>query len=132
MNAIENKNLIKSFFQEVYNEKRVEIVSKIFSEDYFEHRDDGARSNQDAIDILKGAFTIFPDIHCDIKDIVSEEDNVFVRVAFTATHKGEFIGIMPTEKTITFEAMEQFKIENSKITESWGSWPLFDIIDKLN
>lgn len=36
-----------------------------------------------------------------------------------------------TGKHITFEALENFKVENGKITESWGYWPDKEIEEKL-
>ena len=38
-------------------------------------------------------------------------------------HIGTFNNIPATGKTITFEALENFKVVNGKIVESWGSWP---------
>ena len=131
MSNITYKNLVLSFFDQVYNKKNLDTVLDLFNDDYYEHREDGARSNLDAINIIKGAFSIFPDLRCDVKDIVCEEDDVFARVVFTGTHRGEFLGVQPKDKEITFEAMEQFRIRNGKISESWGSWPLYDIVQKL-
>jgi hypothetical protein len=60
-----------------------------------------------------------------------QDDIVATRLTFAVTHKGEIFGVPTTNKTITFEAMEFFKVIDGLITESWGSWPIHDIIQKL-
>lgn len=125
-----NRKIVIDFFEEVYNKRNLDYVMQFFSRDYYEHREDGARSNADAVEIINGAFYAFPDLSCSVEDIVVEEKTVFVRVLFRATHKGKFIDIQANDKKVAFEAMEQFKIESNRIAESWGSWPLYDIFEQ--
>ncbi|NIQ33001.1 MAG: ester cyclase, partial [Nitrososphaeria archaeon] len=42
---------------------------------------------------LKMGFKAFPDWHETIEDIIAEGDKVWVRLAYTGTHKGEFMGL---------------------------------------
>src|SRR5688572_3622278 len=37
----------------------------------------------------------FPDLHMDIDDIFGEGDRVAVRLTFSGTHRGDFLGIAP-------------------------------------
>ena len=41
------------------------------------------------------------------------------------------MGVPATGKHIDFEALENFKVENGKITGSWGYWPDKEIEEKL-
>ncbi len=92
-----------------------------FAKDYFEHRDHGARTNQDAFNIIRSGEKTFQDLTVKIEDLVEEGDLIAIRLTFNATHKGTFLGIEATNKNITWEAMEFFRIKNGIITESWGS-----------
>ena len=58
-------------------------------------------------------------------------DRVAVRVRFTGAHSGEIMGIAPSGKQISFEALEIFRIENDRIVESWGYWPDLHIKELL-
>lgn len=123
--------IVLSFFERVYNQKDLEYVLAIFADDYYEHTETGARSKQDCRDIIMGAFGAFPDIQVEVNDLVAQDDLVATRLTFTVTHKGEIFGVPATNKSITFEAMEFFKVIDGLINESWGSWPIYDIIQKL-
>lgn len=125
------EELVISFFERVYNQKDFAYVFEIYADTYYEHTEKGARCNQDCYNIITGVHSIFPDLHVTMNEILSRDDVVAVRLTITATHQGEFFGIPATGKAITFEAMEFFKIANGKITESWGSWPIYDILEIL-
>jgi steroid delta-isomerase-like uncharacterized protein len=64
-------------------------------------------------------FFAFPDIQVKIEDMFSSEDKVAVRVRFTGTHAGEFLGIQPTGKKIEYESNELYRIVDGKIAEEW-------------
>jgi steroid delta-isomerase-like uncharacterized protein len=125
------KKMVQSFFERVYNQRDYEYVMTLFSDDYYEHTKNGARSNKDACSIIKNAISVFPDLKVQINNVIAENDIVAVRLTFSITHKGEFFGIQATSKKIVFEAMEFFKVADDKIIESWGSWPIFDILEKM-
>ena len=52
-------------------------------------------------------------------------------ILYDGINIGTCMGIPATGKHITFEALENFKVENGKITESWGYWPDKEIEQKL-
>jgi steroid delta-isomerase-like uncharacterized protein len=122
---------VKSFFEEAYNNKKYDIIKELFTEDYFDHSPANARSCEDAIGIVKIVHGIFQDIKVEILDSIEEGNKVVVRARFIGTHKGEYLGIEASNKTIEWEAIEIFLIENEKISESWGYWPDLEILNKL-
>ena len=126
-----NKEIVIDFFEEVYNKRNFNFIIKYFAYNYFEHRDDGARTNKDALDITKIACKIFPDLKVIVEDIIEENDLVAVRLIFSGTHSKTYIDTPASNEFIKWEAMEFFKVENGIITESWGSWPNYDIINLI-
>jgi predicted ester cyclase len=129
MADLTNKEIVAGFF-EIYNTKDYEAIHQYFAPDYIDH---GLplQSVEAAIKILKLIHQSFPDIHVVIDDLIEENNQVVFRGRFSATHLGEFVGIEPTGEKVEFEALEIFKIENQKITESWGYWPLSTIINQI-
>lgn len=130
MNSLTNKEVVRHFF-EIYNNQNYETAYKYLAPNYIDYGLPQVRSVEDAIEILKGTHKAFPDIKVVIDDLIEENNKVVFRGHFTATHLGEFVGIAPSGVKVEFEALEIFKIENEKITESWGYWPLSDIVSQI-
>ena len=118
-----DKELVTQFFMEGYQNKNYDFILKCLSEDYIDHSPAGARSNQEAVNILIAVSKMFSDMQITIADIFSENGMVATRVRYKAIHTGECMGIAATGRSISFEALENFKVVNGKIVESWGYWP---------
>lgn len=61
----------------------------------------------------------FPDLQAHIEDIVAAEDKVAVRLRFRGTHRGEFLGIPATGRTIEYVSHEFYRIADGLIAEEW-------------
>jgi predicted ester cyclase len=99
---------------------------------YYDHSLPQVRSIEDAIAILKETHASFPDLKVTIDDLIEEDNKVVFRGHFTGTHLGEFVGLLPSGLRVEFEALEIFKLESQKITESWGYWPMTNILSQIN
>lgn len=128
---MDDKELVIRFFAEGYVKKNYDFVLEHVSENYIDHSPAGARSNQDAVGILKVVSETFGDMCIAVEDIFAENGMVATRIRFDAVHTGTYAGIAATGRHITFEALENFKTADGKIIESWGYWPDKAIEDML-
>ena len=128
---MDNRALVEQFFDVVYNQHDTRFIHQYFAPDYHEHTDTGARSNSDCERIILGSFEVFPDLRVEVHDVLVDGELAASRQSFTGTHRGEFLGMPPSGTQIHFEAMEFFRIRNGNIVESWGAWPLHDIIQQI-
>jgi steroid delta-isomerase-like uncharacterized protein len=69
---------------------------------------EGVRQN------LEATFRAFPDLLIETEQIIASGDSVVARIRMTATHKGSFAGIAPTNKTIVLEACSVLEVKNGK------------------
>ncbi len=76
-------------------------------------------------------YSAFPDIHLTIDDMVAEGDKVAVRITMTGTHKGEFMGIPPTNKKVTIWAINIYRIAGGKIVEELGKADTLGLMQQL-
>ena len=118
-----NTEIVTLFFKEGYQYKNYDKVMTYMVDNYIDHSPANARSNKDAVNILKLVGNMFSNITVELLDLISEKDMVAARIYFKMVHSGEYNKIPATGKTIIFEALENFKVVNGKITESWGYWP---------
>lgn len=65
-------------------------------------------------------FSAFPDWHETIEDIIAEGDRVWVRITYTGTHRGEFMGLAPTGKKVTSRAVDIYRVVDGKLAEYWN------------
>jgi len=117
MSLEENKAIVRRFI-EAYNKRNLDLLDELVAPDYFDHTHQVDREG------LKQLFNMglkaFPDWHETIEDIIAEGDKVWVRLAYTGTHKGEFGGLAPTGKKITAMDVDIYRIVNGKLAEYWS------------
>lgn len=120
---MEDKELVSRFFVEGYEKKNFDFIMECLAENYLDHSPAGARSNRDAVGILKAVSGTFGDMRVSMEDIFSENGMVGTRVRYEGVHIGEWMGIAATGRPVAFEALENFRVADGKIVESWGYWP---------
>jgi steroid delta-isomerase-like uncharacterized protein len=73
---------------------------------------EGARK---AIDML---LTAFPDLRLEAEQILASGDHVIARLRLTGTHKGNFAGIAPTNKSVSWQGCNVVEMRNGKAIRS--------------
>jgi predicted ester cyclase len=75
--------------------------------------------------ILKEVFgrlhRAFPDLRVTVEDVIAEGDKVVGRNSVTGTHQGEYMGIPPTGKSVTYNEIFIVRFVNGRIAETWGA-----------
>ncbi len=126
-----NTEIVYRFFKEGYESKNYELVMNYLADDYIDHSPAGAKGNAQAVEILKIVANQFSDLSIQMLDIFADNEMVATRVLYQGVHSGTCMGIAATGKKISFEALENFKVVDGKIVESWGYWPDKEIEEKL-
>jgi steroid delta-isomerase-like uncharacterized protein len=62
----------------------------------------------------------FPDLHVANDDLIAEDDKVVIRNTVTGTHLGEYRGVPPTGKSVSYNEMFIFRFADGWIAEMWG------------
>lgn len=76
-------------------------------------------------------MSAFPDLHLTIDDMVAERDKVVARVRWTGTHQGDYRGIAPTGKQVTFTAITIYRIVGGKVVEVWEEGDSLGLMQQL-
>ncbi|MGY1898767.1 ester cyclase [Nocardia gipuzkoensis] len=67
----------------------------------------------------------FPDIHVAVEDVIAEGDKVVFRNTVTGTHQGEYRGLPPTGKSVTYNEIFIVRFADGRIAEIWGVVDVF-------
>ena len=63
------------------------------------------------------ARAAFPDLTVTINDLIAEDDRVAKLWSLTATHKGEYLGIAPTGRRVTWSGITIYRVRAGKVVE---------------
>ncbi len=66
-------------------------------------------------------ISAFPDYTLNVENLITKGDRVMVRYTICGTHKGEFMGMDPTNERITIAGIDVFRLDNGKIIEHWDA-----------
>ena len=124
MSTAENKAVIRRILEECNKgkESAMAAMDELCAPDYVYH---GTGVFPD-MDLAAGKqmtiafYTAFPDTHWAAEDLIAEGDKVVVRATLRGTHRGEFMGIPPTGKAVTFTAIYVSRIAGGKYVEDSG------------
>jgi len=110
MSAEENKAVVRREQEELWNHTGdLDAAEELFAAGQAE------AAKQQAADFRRG----FPDVVSTIEDLIAEGDKVVARWRSRATHRGDYMGILPSSKEVEFTGISFYRIEGGKIAESW-------------
>ena len=130
----QNKLVIATAIIDVLNKGEFEKVDELFSDKLVEHDpyQTKTKSPKESFIAAVNAFrSAFPDGVMTIEKQIAEGDFVSTRWSKTGTHKGEFMGIPPTNRKITFTGIFFDRLENGKIVETWANYDLFGLLQQI-
>ncbi len=132
--STENKSLVRRLYEEVWNERKLDVIGELISPSHAFH-DPNVSGSQIGPDAYKQQVnrltTAFPDLRIVIEDMVSEKDKLVVSWVISGTHKGEYEGIPPTDKKIFVEGITINQIANGKILDSYVSSDALGLMRQL-
>jgi steroid delta-isomerase-like uncharacterized protein len=70
----------------------------------------------------------YPDLHVAVEDLIAEGDKVVSRNLVTGTHRGEYMGIPPTGKSVKYNEIFIVRFADGRIAETWG---VVDVLSQM-
>ena len=120
LSEAENIVTLERFVEEVINQGRYEAADELVEENFVEldplpGQQEGREGLKDVIRMMR---TAFPDIHWVVEETIASEDKVASRFKWTGTHRGEFLGIPATGRTITVPGVVIDRLTGGKMADS--------------
>lgn len=130
----DNKQIAQRFMEECWNKGNFNAVSEYLStncqyhDPVFPHLTSGADNIRRHIENCR---TGFPDMKIKIEDTIAEGKEVVHHWTVTGTHKGQFLGLAPTNRKANVSGTSIFRIKDAKIVEQWTDWNLMTLMEQL-
>lgn len=131
MSADANKNLVRRFFAEVWNEGNEAAIDAYLAEDTTGNDPDFGTGRDAFRDQWARWRAAFPDLRFAVEDVVAEGDKVVSRWTLTGTHRGEFMGIPATGRRVEVTGMSLDLIRDGRIVSGFDSWDALGLRQQL-
>lgn len=135
MSVEKNKAIVRRFFEEFINKGNLAVADEVLGPniDHVAHGAPpgtplGAEGAKKRLPVFRNAF---PDFRVTVEDVVAEGDKVACRVTFKGTHKGEFQGIAPTNRPVTFSWIVIDRVAGGKIVERSALYDRLGLMQQL-
>ncbi len=121
MSEEDNKAVVRRYYNEVLNQRNVDLLNDLAVEDYIEHDPFPGQGNglADFKDRVVGLCSAFDPLRFTIEDVVAEGDKVVVRWTNAGTHSGSFMGIAATGKEFGIAGIDIHAVRGGKLAEHW-------------
>ena len=119
MSAEANKNLIRRLIDEAQSQGNLAVVDELLADDFVDHTPfPGVPATREGVKMLFGYLrSAFPDLQVRIHEQIAEGEKVVTRKTFEGTHRGEFMGVPSTGRSVAFEVIDILTVRDGRIAE---------------
>lgn len=111
----------------------MEVSDATVGADVVVHIENGAdiRGLADYRQFVLAFWEAFSDINLTIERMIVEDDMVFVRSHFQATHSGAFMGLEPTGAAVAWRFHNIYRVADGRWVEAWTLADSFSMLRQL-
>jgi steroid delta-isomerase-like uncharacterized protein len=129
--AARNKEVARSFFEDVLDKGRLEDYSKSHAPDFIAHAEGRAASLEEDMAAAREQRKALPDMRVEVSHIVAEGDLVSVYWIASGTNTAPGWGMPATGKSVSVHGMTLFRFERGLIQEEWSIFNEYSILKQL-
>ena len=132
----ESKDLIRRWFEEVWNKGREDAIDEMFAADGVAHGlteegDKTMRGPEQFKPFYRAFRSAFPDLEIVVEDTIAEGDKLAARCTVRGKHQSDSLGFAATGLTTDFTGITIVRIERGKIVEAWNNFDFMRMYKQL-
>ena len=131
----DNLVLVRRWFEEVWNQKRAETIRELVSPACVAHGTSETGGDlhgpEGWLELHARLIEAFPDLHMELQDLLAVDDRIAVRWTATMHHRGQGLGMPPTNAPLTLSGMGFARISGGKIVETWDVWDRLGMFQQI-
>ena len=135
MSAEENVQIMRRWFQEVWNEGRMETIHELFSPEGIAHGQEspeaelhGPAQFEAFVKKTRGAF---PDMKLAVEDVFATADKGVLRWSGVMTHTGDTMGMPGSGRPVQLRGITLVRFAGGKVIESWDNWDQLGMLQQI-
>ncbi|MEX3845812.1 MULTISPECIES: ester cyclase [unclassified Paraburkholderia] len=116
----ETSDRVRAFIEEVLNQGQIDAAERFFWEDMVEQVPfPGQGPGIEGLkEVVRGMRAAFPDMHWRVEEQLTEGDRVLTRFEWTGTHRGAFLGVDATGRSVKVWGMVIDRFQDGRIKET--------------
>ena len=116
LSPAEMKARVRSHFEDFVNNQKAEVIRVNMTADFFDHDGPGGQPTgvQGDEEMMRAMYSIFPDLHIAIDEMIAERDRVVCRNRWHGTNAR-------TGKRTEFHGFVEWRFDGDKIAERWAT-----------
>jgi steroid delta-isomerase-like uncharacterized protein len=128
------KVIVRRNNEEVQGRGDFAVFDELFADDFVDRTPQvGWGTNKAAVRGLYMAIReSFPDFWPEIHHQWIDGDVVITSKTYHGTHRGNFLGIEATGKTVSFDCVDAMRVRDGKLVEHWGAANLIAVLAQLD
>lgn len=134
MKKLTNKDLVKLYYDELWNKKNKEFIDILFDDKISFYGSLGVEANgkKEFEEYMNMIFGGIPNLYHSIVDMVVDNDAIAVRALYTGKHTGKLFNHEATNNRILYNGASFFKFDNGKIKSIWVLGDLNTLVKQLS
>ena len=132
--STENKEIIRRLIDEVWNQRKLDVLDEIIAPDAFIHSPtvpNLSRGPEGAKQYVQLFWAAFPNLRVTTDDMAAEGEKAALRWSASGTHQGKLMGIEPTGNRMAITGQAIYTIVRGKITEDWINADTLGMLQQL-
>ena len=122
MSTEQNKELIRAFFDEVWNQGDESAIARYIAENAAGNDPDFGMGREGFTNQWRQWQAAFTNLHFQIEEMIAEGDTVVARWTLTGTHTGPFMGKEPTGARIKVNGMSLDHLKDGVLVAGFDGW----------
>lgn len=129
----QSKEVAKSFLSGISSGQYFQTIDQVVGENCTIHSLFGNLYGKLAMQrVVHGWLASFPDLSIHQTVVIGEKDLVVILWQAKGTHKGEFRGIKPSGKQVSYSGTSICRVQSGKIIEYWSYLDFQYILDQIH
>src|SRR5579863_7032390 len=131
MSTEEYKAIVRRNMEE-FNQENVAALSESLTPDlvYHDPNNPQVRVREEYKEFLTDYLAAIP-TQMTIEDLIAEGDRVVARYTLRGAHQGQWRGVPPTGKSVTYTATHTYRFAGGKIAEIWVNTDTLSVVQQL-
>lgn len=135
MSAQDNKAIVSRLIEAWNNSDFQLIEGELVASDFVNHNPPpipGVGQDRDGLlAAMRYMRSAFPNGRAETVSLIAEDDKVVIHDVVRGTHQGDFMGVAPTGRDVSYEFIHIFRVAEGRIVERWGLVDAMGVLTQL-